>query len=230
MGIGVWLRWSHPRETEAHLSFVYARARLTPLKQSSIPRKELQAILLVSRLMLTVRNALRFNIAYSKIWTDSMTAISWLRGQSKSFRSYVAYRVGEITTEFDPINDIAYVPSDQNIIDLVSRGGTAVDMRRVIEVPEFLRLPPVSWPKTPENIPVDPEDSEQKKFHVRNAKTLALRVNVVSKPPIVDTTKFSSWSKLKMVTARVLSLKQIPKNQWLKQFTQQISQWPSSKL
>ena len=88
----------------------------------------------------------------------------------------------------------------------------------------------MSWPKTPENIPVDPDDSEQKKFHVRNAKTLALRFNVVSKPPIVDATKFSSWSKLKMVTARVLSLKQIPKNQWLKQFTQQISQWPSSKL
>ncbi|XP_033101566.1 uncharacterized protein LOC117104838, partial [Anneissia japonica] len=70
MGIGVWLRWSHPEMTVAYLSFVCARARLTPLKQSSIPRKELQAILLLSRLMLTVKNALRFNIAYSRIWTD----------------------------------------------------------------------------------------------------------------------------------------------------------------
>ncbi|XP_071799964.1 uncharacterized protein [Asterias amurensis] len=151
MGIGVWLRWSHPNETEAQLSFVCARARLTPLKQSSIPRKELQAILLVSRLMLTVRNALRLKIAYSKIWTDSMTALSWLRGQSKSFRSYVAYRVGEITSEFDPVKDIAYVPSDLNVIDLVSRGGTAAEMRQVIEGPGYLKLPPASWPKTPEN-------------------------------------------------------------------------------
>ena len=47
----------------------------------------------ISPYIIIVRNALRFNIAYSKIWTDSMTAISWLRGQSKSFRSYVAYRV-----------------------------------------------------------------------------------------------------------------------------------------
>ena len=230
MGIGVWLRWSYAETTEAHLSFVCARARLTPLKQSSIPRKELQTILLLSRLMSTVKNALRFNIRYSKIWTDSMTAISWLRGQSKSFRSYVAYRVGEITTEFDPIKDIAHVPSDQNIIDIVSRGGTVNDMKRVIKGPDYLRLPPVSWPKTPTNIKVDPEDGEQKKFHVRNAKTLALKVNPVHEfQPIVDATKFSSWPKLKMITARVLSLKELPRHQWLKQLTRQISQWPSSK-
>ena len=159
MGVGVWLRWSHSTDSEAQLSFVAARARLTPLKQSSIPRKELQAILLLSRLMITLKNTLRFNIAYSRIWTDSMTAISWLRGQSKSFRSYVAYRVGEITSEFDPYRDIAYVPTDQNVIDLVSRGGTAAGMKRVIEGPEYLKLPPASWPKTPENVPCEREGS-----------------------------------------------------------------------
>ncbi|XP_054775596.2 uncharacterized protein LOC129284160 [Lytechinus pictus] len=181
--------------------------------------------------MLTVKKALRLNIAYSKIWTDSMTAISWVRGQSKSFRSYVAYRVGEITTEFDPIKDIAYVPSDQNVIDLVSRGGTANEMRQVIEGPLYLKQSPTFWPKTPENVPVSLGDEEQKKFHVRNAKTLALRINVVSKPsPIVDSTKFSSWCRLKMVTARVLSVKKLPKNQWLKQLAKQISMYPSPKL
>ena len=97
MGIGVWLRWSDSEEAEGQLSFVAARSRLTPLRQMSMPRKELQAILLLARLIVTLRNALRFNIAYSRIWTDSLTAISWLRGQSKSFRSYVACRVGEIS-------------------------------------------------------------------------------------------------------------------------------------
>ncbi|XP_072048879.1 uncharacterized protein [Amphiura filiformis] len=231
MGMGVWLRWSDSENSEADLSFVCARARLTPLKQSSMPRKELQAILLLSRLMITVKNALRFNISYSKIWTDSMTAISWLRGQSKSFRSYVAYRVGEITSEFDPVTDVAYVPTDQNAIDLVSRGGTATAMKQVVEGPEYLKQPPASWPKTPTNIPVQPEDEEQKKFHVRNAKTLAVKVNKVSESsPILDATKFSSWTKLKMVTARVLSLKKLPKHKWLKELTSQISQWPSTQL
>ncbi|XP_071948926.1 uncharacterized protein [Antedon mediterranea] len=228
MGIGVWLRWSHEESTEAYLSFVCARARLTPLKQSSIPMKELQAILLLSRLMLTVKNALRFDIVYSKIWTDSMTAISWLRGQSKSFRSYVAYRVGEITSEFDPIKDIAFVQSDQHTIDIVSRGGNIDDMKQVIDGPGFLRSPPISWPKTPTNVQVAPEDGEQKKFHVRNANTLTLKIKAIPEfERILDPTKFSSWPKLKMVTARVVSLKQLPKNQWLKKLTSQISEWPS---
>ncbi|XP_071941047.1 uncharacterized protein [Antedon mediterranea] len=228
MGIGVWLRSSHEESSETYLSFVCARARLTPLKQSSIPRKKLQAILLLSRLMLTVKNALRFDIVYSKIWTDSMTAISWLRGQSKSFRSYVAYRVGEITSEFDPIKDIAFVPSEQNTIDIVSRGGNIDDMKQVIDGPGFLRSSPISWPKTPTNVQVAPEDGEQKKFHVRNAKTLTLKIKAIPEfERILDPTKFSSWPKLKMVTARVVSLKQLPKNQWLTKLTSQISEWPS---
>ena len=230
MGIGVWLRWSESQEAEAHLSFVAARARLTPLKQSSIPRKELQAILLLSRLMVSLKSALRFSIAYSKIWTDSMTALSWLQGQSKSFRSFVAYRVGEITSEFNPHQDIAFVPSDQNAVDAVSRGSTATEMRRVIEGPAYLQRPPTYWPKTPKNVPTVGADPERKKFHVRNAKTLALKVDdVCHSTAFVEPTKFSSWPRLKMVTARVLSLKAVPKKEWLKRLTQQIAQWPSAE-
>ena len=58
MGMGVWLRWSESEDKEADLSFVCARARLTPLKQTSMPRKELQAILLLACLMLTVKRVL----------------------------------------------------------------------------------------------------------------------------------------------------------------------------
>jgi hypothetical protein len=47
MGMGVWLRWSESDDSNAELTFVCAH--LTPLKQTSIPRKELQAILLLCR-------------------------------------------------------------------------------------------------------------------------------------------------------------------------------------
>ena len=43
MGIGIWLRWSEEEDGDAESTFVCARARLTPLKQTSMPRKELQA-------------------------------------------------------------------------------------------------------------------------------------------------------------------------------------------
>jgi hypothetical protein len=190
MGMGVWLRWSESDDSNAELTFVCARARLTPLKQTSIPRKELQAILLLSRLLLSVRDALRLNITYTKMWTDSLTAISWIRGQSKSFKSYVACRVGEITTDFDPIKDIAYVPTDQNIIDLVSRGVAVDQMLKVIDGPAYLRQPLSCWPQPPKNTRVSNEDVELKKFHVRNAKVQALNIAVAEH--IMEPTKFSS--------------------------------------
>lgn len=226
MGIGVWLRWSQNEEEEdAELTFVCARARLTPLKQQSIPRKELQAVLLLSRLMQTIKHATRFKLLYQKIWTDSLTAIHWLRGQSKSYRSYVACRVGEITTEFDPIHEIAYVPTDKNVIDLISRGCNAGEMKSVIQGPEYLRQPPAYWPEMPKIVPNDKEDSELKKFYTRNAKVLTAKLE--SAEPIVEPTRFSSWSRLVMVTARLLSLKDLPKKLWLKELLPKIAEFPS---
>ncbi len=225
MAMAVWLRWSEDDSKDAELSFVCAKSRVTPLKQTSMPRKELQALLLLSRLMLTVQNALRLEISDRKMWTDSMTAISWLRGQSKTFRSYVAYHVGEITAEFDPNCEIAYVPSEQNTIDLATRGVDASGMQQVIQGPTFLRKPPSYWPVCPRIVPDDQSDIEKKRLHVKNTKVLTVRIS--NSEPILDPTRFSSWPRLVMVTARILSLKDLPKNQWLKQLKTKIVEWPS---
>ena len=106
-------------------------------------------------------------------------------------------RVGEITYYFHPVADTAYVPSRQNVSDFVCRG---------IDV-----IPPVYWHTTPENVPVD--DAKQKNFLVRNTKVLKL--NVTRLAPIVVPTKFSSWPRLIMTTARVMSLEDVLRTQWL---------------
>lgn len=143
----------------------------------------------------------------------------------------MAYRVGEITSEFDPYRDVAFVPSDQNAIDAVSRGCTAEDMMRVIEGPAYLKQPPECWPKTPKDEPTVTADPERKKFHVRNAKTFAMKLDAVSQcAPIIDPSRFSNWQKLKMVTARVLSVINVAKKKRLKKLMQQIASWPSSGL
>ena len=108
-------------------------------------------------------------------------------------------RVGEITYYFHPVADIADVPSRQNVSDFVCHG---------IDV-----IPPVYWHTTPENVPVDNDDAKQKNFRVRNAKVLKL--NVTRLAPIVVPTKFSSWPRLIMTTARVMSLEDVPRTQWL---------------
>ena len=98
-------------------------------------------------------------------------------------------------------------------------------MQKVIDGPEYLRLPPKFWPMTPKNVPLDPDDTEQKKFCKRNAQILA--VKLCDTKSFVDPERFSSWSRLILVTARILSLKDLPKKEWLKQLATQICQWPS---
>ena len=46
--------------------------------------------------------------------------------------------------------------------------------------------------------------------------------------PIIDATKFSSW--LQIVTAKVISLKELHKNQCPKQLTKQLSEWPPQRM
>ncbi|XP_064642814.1 uncharacterized protein LOC135497060 [Lineus longissimus] len=228
MGMGVWLRFEHPETLEGELSFVCSCARLTPLKQCSIPRKELQALLSLCCLTITVRDALRINTQSTKLWTDSVTLLAWLRGQSKSFRFYVACRVGEITSDFNPFTDIVHMPTDENVIDLVSRGVNAENMQKVIDGPVYLCQPPSHWPTTPQNIKLDSDDDELKRFHVRNAKVLAVKITRgFPKEPIMNPTDFSSWTHLAMVTARTLSLKDLPKKQRLKQLLTTIAKFPS---
>ena len=108
-------------------------------------------------------------------------------------------RVGEITYYFHPVADIAYVPSRQNVSYFVCHG---------IDV-----IPPVYWHTSPENVPVDNDDAKQKNFRVRNAKVVKLDVTRLA--PIVVPTKFSSWPRLIMTTARVMSLEDVPRTQWL---------------
>ena len=108
-------------------------------------------------------------------------------------------RVGEITYDFEPLPDIAYVPSRQNVSDFLSCG---------IDV-----IPPVPRHTTANKVPVDNDNAKQNHFHVRNAKVMTL--NATRSAPIVVPTKFSSWPILIMTTARAMSLEDVPRTQWL---------------
>ena len=66
-------------------------------------------------------------------------------------------RIGEITNDFDPVGDTAYVPSCQNVIYFVSCGIDVILL--------------VYWHITTKNVPVDNDDAKQKNFHVRNIQS-----------------------------------------------------------
>ena len=68
----------------------------------------------------------------------------------------MACRAGGKTYAFDPVADIAYIPSGQNFVNRgVSRGIDVSQLQKVTEGHGFLELPPVNWPTPSNNVPVD---------------------------------------------------------------------------
>jgi len=72
----------------------------------SFPRLELQAIVLGSRLAVTIKEFHDLSIDKIFFWSDSKTVLCWLRSETRQFKQFVAFRVGDILeqTEVDQWN------------------------------------------------------------------------------------------------------------------------------
>ena len=100
---------------------IAAKSRVAPLKQLSVPRLELQAAVLASRLAKTIEQESRLKFKSVKLFTDSSITLAWLQSPSRSFNPFVSSRVGEIQSNTDP-SQWRHIPGEVNVADDVSRG------------------------------------------------------------------------------------------------------------
>nr|XP_054592342.1 uncharacterized protein LOC107396521 [Nothobranchius furzeri] len=63
------------QEKKVHLAFMLGKARVTPLKETTIPRPELTAAVLSTKVDRMLRNELHFELQRSLFWTDSQTVL-----------------------------------------------------------------------------------------------------------------------------------------------------------
>jgi len=66
---------------EQDVSFVMAKARVAPLKQLTLPKLELMAVLMAARLCNFISVALKSPRCSIQLWTDSQIVLHWLRGE-----------------------------------------------------------------------------------------------------------------------------------------------------
>ena len=134
-----FLRAQKNADSKCQLAFVFGKARVAPMKMLSIPKSELQAALLASRLKDDIEKALTLSISKVIMWTDSTTVLQWLNSTSKQ-PGFVATRVAEIL-ESTSIDQWFHVLSGDNPADTGTRGITADSLKQSswVNGPTFLK-------------------------------------------------------------------------------------------
>ena len=108
--------------SNTYVNIVTAKTKVAPIeKEISIPRMELCAALLASKLIFEVAQIL--NIPKDKLfaWSDSRVVLAWLKGEPCRWTTFVSNRVSEILTILDS-SQWNHITTDNNPADCASRG------------------------------------------------------------------------------------------------------------
>lgn len=95
---------------------VGAKTRVAPLKFVSIPRLELQAAVVGTRLAKSIQEGHSISITQRYFWTDAADVLCWLRSDHRAYSQFVAFRISDILESSD-IAEWKYVPTKENVAD-----------------------------------------------------------------------------------------------------------------
>ncbi|GFX23668.1 integrase catalytic domain-containing protein [Trichonephila clavipes] len=107
---------------------IASKSRVTPTKQTTIPRLELCAAVLLAKLVHRVKQALKLNVTNTFLWSDSMIVLSWIRKESYQLKTFVANRIATIQ-EMTSSEQWRYVATEDNPADFVSRGMDSLKLK-----------------------------------------------------------------------------------------------------
>jgi len=135
---------------ELGVQLMMAKSRVAPIANVSIHRLELLGCLIGARLANTVKSALKLDDVKEYFWTDSATALAWIK-RNDQWKTFVSNRTEEIVKLSNP-EDWRHVPGSENPADLPSRGCTPAQLvdSKWWEGPNWLRQNVSTWPMSVE--------------------------------------------------------------------------------
>ncbi|XP_048484735.1 uncharacterized protein LOC125490228 [Plutella xylostella] len=133
---------------EVSVKLLCAKSKVSPIKPTTMPRLELCAALLASKLTKAVIDSLRYKPTRIVHWCDASIVIGWINSDLTKLKVFVANRIREIR-ELTQASAWRYVPTSANPADLISRG---VDPRQLPSTelwwtgPKYLLEDESKWP------------------------------------------------------------------------------------
>ena len=188
---------------------VSSKTKVAPLQSVSVPRLELMGAVLGSRLATSISDALDMEKQSYTFWTDSANVLWWIRGYSRTFKSFVANRVGEIHSSSSP-DQWRYVPTKLNPADYLTRGVKLmelVELRMWWEGPEYLKEDESQWPRNVvDKRPASAVEEVKQKYTMKEPSEEKSAFMTTTTKIIwrLQPERFSSWNKLTRLQAWVM--------------------------
>ena len=194
-GACAYVQWKL-KDGRLGLWFAAAKSRVTPLKEVTIPRLQLQAAVIASRLGSNIVEESPFKFERIRYFSDSLVKFSWTRSESTSFKPFVSCWVGEIQSKSKPAHWF-HCPTMLNVAEDSTKGILVEEMNgRLFNSPKFLQQGEEFWP-------VEQGTLDFKEDNKKKRKGQIIRPASVNKP-VIDCKKFSTWKRLLKVTAYVI--------------------------
>ena len=95
------VRW-RAESNEYDTRFIAAKSIVAPLKPLTVPRLDLQAAVMTTRLYQSIAEESRLQFQKVVLFSDSNIVLSWIRSQAREFKPFVSARVAEIQSNSDP--------------------------------------------------------------------------------------------------------------------------------
>ena len=202
-----YVRWELDDSTFAS-SLLCAKGRVAPVKRVTIPRLELCAAVVASRLHVFIKKECRIHFAKVIFIVDSKIVQAMIQKDSYGFKTYASVRVGEIQAATKK-ESWAWTESDENIADWTTRMRSPYELGQESDWqsgPKWLKLDETDWPIS-YCTAVD-ELPEMQQTAIANT----IEVKDRSRHNIFNIERYSSYSRLIRVTSRVLVVfKKLPK-------------------
>lgn len=197
-----YIRWKIA-ENKFESRLLCSKSRVAPLKKLSIPKLELQAALLATRLYKSIMDEMRLTFQKVILMTDSMITLGWIRATTVNSNKFVSNRVNEIQHETER-KQWKHIPGIENVADDVSRGISLESLTgRWLVGPHFLEEDECHWPtdnySNSDDLSTDEYVSINAISHEKHSTAVPCRISSV-----IDPDRFSSWKRLLRVTSYVL--------------------------